>query len=291
MKLTTYTGKDGRESIGIVTGSIEHPEGIIDLGTRYGSLRELLADPEGLAYARSHANDAPALAFAEAQLLPVVPKPDKIFCVGVNFASHVKETGREMPPKPMIFLRFADSQVGANQPMLCPKVSDQFDYEGELAVVIGKRCRYVPAEQALNYVAGYSCYNDGSVRDWQRHSQQFSPGKNFPQTGAFGPWLVTIDELPDVGAQSLKTRLNGREVQSATLDDLIFDVPALVAYCSSFITLEPGDVIICGTTGGVGAFHQPPLWMKAGDTVEVEISGIGVLRNTIAKEADDFVIA
>lgn len=290
MKLTSYIGKDGRESIGIVTGSNADPEGIIDLGTRYGSLRELLADGEGLAYARSQADAAPSLAFADAQLLPVIPKPDKIFCVGVNFASHVKETGREMPPKPMIFLRFADSQVGANQPMLCPKVSDQFDYEGELAVVIGKRGRYIPEGKALDHVAGYSCYNDGSVRDWQRHSQQFSPGKNFPQTGAFGPWLITRDEVPDVGAMSLKTRLNGREVQTATLDDLIFDVPALVAYCSSFITLEVGDVIICGTTGGVGAFHQPPLWMKEGDTVEVEISGIGVLRNGVAKEAADFAI-
>lgn len=290
MKLTSYTGKDGRESVGIVTGTIDSPEGIIDLGSRYSSMRELLSDPDGLTYASSCLDLEPAQSFAETNLLPVVPNPDKIFCVGVNFASHVKETGREMPPKPMIFLRFAESQVGANQDMLCPKVSDQFDYEGELAVIIGKRCRYVPEDKALDYVAGYSCYNDGSVRDWQRHSQQFSPGKNFPRTGAFGPWMVTRDEIPDVGAMSLKTRLNGREVQTATLDDLIFDVPALVAYCSSFITLEPGDVIICGTTGGVGAFHTPPLWMKEGDTVEVEISGIGVLRNGIAKEAADFAI-
>lgn len=290
MKLTSYVGADGRESFGIVTGSIGAPEGIIDLGSRYASLRDLLADPDGLAYARAQLHAAPAVAFAEAALLPVIPNPGKIFCVGVNFASHVRETGREMPPKPMIFLRVADSQVGANQPMLCPKVSDQFDYEGELAVVIGKKCRYVPAERALDYVGGYACYNDGSVRDWQRHSQQFSPGKNFYRTGAFGPWMVTTDEIPDVGALSMKTRLNGQEVQTATLDDLIFDVPALVAYCSSFVTLEPGDVIICGTTGGVGAFHKPPLWMKQGDTVEVEISGIGILRNSIEKEADDFAI-
>lgn len=291
MRLTSYIGKDGRESVGIVTGTIDAPEGIIDLGRRYPSLKALLADEGGIDYARSCLDNAPSLSFAEAQLLPVISKPDKIFCVGVNFASHVKETGREMPPKPMIFLRFAESQVGANQDMICPKVSEQFDYEGELAVVIGKRCRYVPEDRALDYVAGYSCYNDGSVRDWQRHSQQFSPGKNFPRTGAFGPWMVTADEIPDVGVLSLKTRLNGREVQSATLDDLIFGVPALIAYCSSFTTLEPGDVIICGTTGGVGAFHNPPLWMKAGDSVEVAISGIGVLSNSIAKEADDFAIA
>lgn len=290
MKLTSYIGQDGRESCGIVTGTIDNPVGIIDLGDRYATLKALLADEGGLAYAQSQAGREPTVAFAEAKLLPVVSNPDKIFCVGVNFASHVKETGREMPPKPMIFMRFAESQVGANQDMICPKVSDQFDYEGELAVVIGKRCRYVPEDKALDYVAGYSCYNDGSVRDWQRHSQQFGPGKNFVATGAFGPWMVTRDEIPDVGALSMKTRLNGREVQTATLDDLIFDVPALVAYCSSFITLEAGDVIITGTTGGVGAFHKPPLWMKAGDTVEVEISGIGILRNSIAKEADDFAI-
>lgn len=290
MKLTSFVTSDGRESCGIVTGSIENPEGIVDLGARFPSLQMLLADADGLAYAQSQQNNAPDFAFGDVKLLPVVPKPDKIFCVGVNFASHVKETGRDMPGKPMIFMRFAESQIGAGQDMVCPKVSDQFDYEGELAVVIGKRCRYVPAEQALDYVAGYSCYNDGSVRDWQKHSQQFGPGKNFPNTGAFGPWMVTTDELSDIGAQSLKTRLNGQEVQTATLDDLIFDVPALVAYCSSFITLVPGDVIICGTTGGVGAFHKPPLWMKAGDTVEVEISGIGILRNGVAKEADDFAI-
>lgn len=290
MKLTSYVTSDGRESCGIVTGSIDSPEGIIDLGARYATVQALLSDADGLDYARSQQDNAPSVGFSEVKLLPVVSKPDKIFCVGVNFASHVKETGREMPGKPMIFMRFAESQIGANQDMVCPKVSDQFDYEGELAVVIGKRCRYVPVERALDYVAGYSCYNDGSVRDWQKHSQQFGPGKNFPKTGAFGPWLVTTDELSDISAQSLKTRLNGQEVQTATLDDLIFDVPTLVAYCSSFITLEPGDVIICGTTGGVGAFHKPPLWMKAGDTVEVEISGIGILRNGIAKEADDFAI-
>lgn len=291
MKLTSYIGANSRESIGIVTGSIDAPEGLIDLGTRYATLKDLLADPAGLDYARSQAGNPATVKFADAKLLPVVSKPDKVICVGVNFASHIKETGRETPTKPMIFMRYAESQVGANQDMVCPKVSEQFDYEGELAVIIGKRCRYVPRDKAYDYVAGYSCYNDGSVRDWQRHTQQFGPGKNFPKTGALGPWMVTKDELPDYTAQSLKTRLNGVEVQTATLDDLIFDVPALIEYCSGFITLEPGDVIICGTTGGVGAFHTPPLWMKAGDTVEVEISGIGVLRNTIAKEADDFAIA
>ncbi|MDE1570335.1 fumarylacetoacetate hydrolase family protein [Aquabacter sp. P-9] len=289
MKLVTYNHKD-RESFGIVTGPDASPQGIVDLGDRYASLRDLLADENGLAFARSREGNAPSVAWSDVQLAPVIPNPSKILCVGVNYASHVKETGREMPAKPMMFTRFAESQVGANADMLCPKVSDQFDYEGELAVIIGTRSRYVTPEQAMSRVAGYSCYNDGSLRDWQRHTQQFAPGKNFPKTGAFGPWMVTADALPDISAQTLVTRLNGQVVQSATLDDLIFDVAALVSYCSSFITLEPGDVIITGTTGGVGAFHKPPLWMKAGDTVEVEISGIGVLRNSIAKEAEDFVI-
>ncbi|MCD2173667.1 fumarylacetoacetate hydrolase family protein [Rhizobium sp. C4] len=290
MKFVSYKEKSGRESCGLVIGNETNPAGIIDLGDRYASVRALLADPAGLDYARSRIGTQPSVAWGDVRLLPVITDPSKILCVGVNYASHVKETGREMPTKPMIFTRFAETQIGANEDMICPKVSEQFDYEGELAVIIGKRSRYVTPEQAMERVAGYSCYNDGSVRDWQRHSQQFAPGKNFPKTGAFGPWLVTTDELPNIAAQTLKTRLNGQEVQSATLDDLIFSVPELVSYCSSFITLEPGDVIITGTTGGVGAFHKPPLWMKAGDRVEVEISGIGVLRNGVAKEAADFAV-
>lgn len=290
MKLISYLEKSGRESCGLVTGDAAKPTGIIDLGDRYASLRALLADPSGLEYARSRAHEQPSAAWGDVRLLPVITDPSKILCAGVNYASHIKETGRETPAKPMIFTRFAETQVGANEDMLCPKVSEQFDYEGELAVIIGKRSRYVTPEQAMQRVAGYSCYNDGSVRDWQRHSQQFAPGKNFPKTGAFGPWLVTTDELPDISAQTLKTRLNGEEVQNATLDDLIFNVPELVSYCSSFITLEPGDVLITGTTGGVGAFHKPPLWMKAGDKVEIEISGIGILRNGIVKEPADFTI-
>jgi len=150
--------------------------------------------------------------------------------------------------------------------------------------VIGRHARQVKAANAFDYVAGYSCYNDGSVRDWQRHASQFTPGKNFPRTGGFGPWLVTADELGDPSRLSLTTRLNGEVVQHATTDDLIFDVPALIEYCSTFTELGPGDVIITGTTGGVGAFRQPPLWMKAGDVVEVEISKIGVLKNTIVDE-------
>ncbi|AFT88408.1 fumarylacetoacetate hydrolase family protein [Paraburkholderia phenoliruptrix] len=224
------------------------------------------------------------LPWSEVELLPVVPDPDKILCVGINYMTHVKETGREIPTKPMFFTRFADSQTAHDAPIVRPLASHKLDFEGELAVVIGRAARHVKAANAFDYVAGYSCYNDGSVRDWQRHTIQFTPGKNFPSTGSFGPWLVTADEVGDPSQLSLVTRLNGEVVQQASLSDLIFDIPTLIEYCSTFTVLRPGDVIITGTTGGVGAFREPPLWMKPGDIVEVEISKVGVLRNTIADE-------
>ena len=224
------------------------------------------------------------LPWSEVELLPVVPDPDKILCVGINYMTHVKETGREIPTKPMFFTRFADSQTAHDAPIVRPLASHKLDFEGELAVVIGRAARHVKAANAFDYVAGYSCYNDGSVRDWQRHTIQFTPGKNFPSTGSFGPWLVTADEVGDPSQLSLVTRLNGEVVQQASLSDLIFDIPTLIEYCSTFTVLRPGAVIITGTTGGVGAFREPPLWMKPGDIVEVEISKVGVLRNTIADE-------
>ena len=180
----------------------------------------------------------------------------------------------------MIFTRFANSQVGSGQPMIRPLESERFDYEGEMAVIIGKAGRRIAREAALAHVAGYACYNDGSIRDWQRHTSQFAPGKNFVGTGAFGPWMVTTDEIPDISKQTIATRLNGVEVQAAPISDLVFDVPALIAYCSTFTELVPGDVIVTGTTGGVGAYRTPPLWMKEGDVVEVEVSGIGVLAQS-----------
>jgi 2-keto-4-pentenoate hydratase/2-oxohepta-3-ene-1,7-dioic acid hydratase in catechol pathway len=207
-----------------------------------------------------------------------------VLCIGINYATHVRETGREMPTYPMIFTRFADSQVAHLQPIIRPKASHKLDFEGELAVVIGKTARHVKAEDALEYVAGYACYNDGSVRDWQKHTIQFVPGKNFPCTGGFGPWLVTCDEIGDPQDLELTTRLNGQVMQHTRTSDMIFDVRHLIEYCSTFTELAPGDVIVSGTTGGVGAFREPPVWMKPGDTVEVEISGIGILRNSIADE-------
>ncbi len=190
----------------------------------------------------------------------------------------------------MIFARLANSQVGSEQAIIRPIESQHRDFEGELAVVIGVGGRRIPREAALKHVAGYSCYNDGSIRDWQKHTSQVAPGKNFPATGAFGPWLVTSDEIPDIGKLTITTRLNGREMQHGSLSDLIFDVPALIAYCSTFTELAAGDVIVTGTPSGIGAYRVPPVWMKNGDFVEVEIPGIGLLRNRVEDEAQPSAI-
>ncbi|KTB59746.1 fumarylacetoacetate hydrolase family protein [Pseudomonas syringae] len=226
----------------------------------------------------------PRIPMAQVTFLPVIQNPGKVLCIGINYATHVRETGREMPTYPMIFTRFADSQVAHMQPIIRPKASHKLDFEGELAVVIGKTARHVKQADALDYVAGYACYNDGSVRDWQKHTIQFIPGKNFPYTGSFGPWLVTRDEIGDPQNLELTTRLNGEVMQHTNTSDMIFDVRALIEYCSTFTELAPGDVIVSGTTGGVGAFREPPVWMKPGDEVEIEISGIGILRNSIVDE-------
>jgi 2-keto-4-pentenoate hydratase/2-oxohepta-3-ene-1,7-dioic acid hydratase in catechol pathway len=235
--------------------------------------------------ARACTSSGERVALADVTLLPVIPNPSKILCVGLNYETHRRETGRDVVENPTIFTRFADSQAAHGQDLLRPKVSTDFDYEGELAIVIGQGGRYIPRSEAMRHVAGYSCYNDGSVRDWQRHTIQFTPGKNFPQTGGFGPWLVTPDEITDLDAVRLTTRVNGAVVQDTTLDHMIFDIPRIIEYCSAFTALSPGDVIATGTPGGVGAKRQPPLWLKPGDTVEVEITGIGVLVNGIADEA------
>lgn len=282
MKLISYE-HDGRQGFGVVVG-----QRIVDLAAHSAevgiSLKDALSRGTLGRVAEIAATSQPTIALADVQHLPVIPDPEKILCVGINYASHVRETGREMPQHPMFFTRFADSQVAHEQPIVRPRASHKLDFEGELAVIIGKTARHVPAQEALAYVAGYACYNDGSVRDWQKHTIQFTPGKNFPLTGAFGPWLVTADEIPDPSQLTLTTRLNGEVVQQARTDDLIFSVGDVIAYCSTFTELRPGDVIITGTTGGVGAFRNPPLWMRPGDTVEVEISGIGILRNGIRDE-------
>ena len=217
--------------------------------------------------------------------LPVIPNPDKILCIGLNYETHRKETGRAEVENPTVFGRFANSQTGHLANIIRPRVSRDLDFEGELAVIIGRPGRYISRKDAWGHIAGYACYNEGSVRDYQRHTHQFTPGKNFPQTGAFGPWMVTPDEAGDLASLRLQTRLNGEVVQDATISQMIFDIPRQIEYCSSFTRLEPGDVIVTGTPGGVGSRRTPPLWMKPGDIVEVEIDRIGLLRNGIADEA------
>ena len=276
MKLLTFRRPDGVASWGIAK-----TEGVIDLGARVPALKHALWATTSLAEeAARHAD----FRLEDISFLPPIPDPDKILCVGLNYLSHIREGGREPPAKPIIFTRFANAQVGHGQAMVRPAASATFDYEGELAVIIGRRCRHVKAADWESVVAGSSCYNDGSIRDWQRHASQFTPGKNFFRSGAFGPWIVTPEEAGDIAKAHLITRLNGVEQQRATIDDLCFGIPALIEYCSTFTQLEAGDVIATGTTGGVGAYQTPPLWMKPGDTIEVEISGIGVLRNPVVGE-------
>ena len=216
--------------------------------------------------------------------LPVIPNPDKILCIGLNYETHRKETGRSEVENPTVFGRFANSQTGHLANIIRPRVSKDLDFEGELALIIGKPGRYISRASAWDHIAGYACYNEGSVRDFQRHTHQFTPGKNFPDTGAFGPWMVTPDEAGDLAPLRLQTRLNGQVVQDATISQMIFGIPQQIEYCSSFTRLEPGDVIVTGTPGGVGSRRTPPLWMKPGDVVEVEIDRIGLLRNGVADE-------
>jgi 2-keto-4-pentenoate hydratase/2-oxohepta-3-ene-1,7-dioic acid hydratase in catechol pathway len=282
MKLMSFSFR-GSSSYGVIQEGF-----VIDLGPlhpQYGStIKECLQRGGLREFTSEDLGKLPKTLLSDVVFEPVIPNPSKILCIGINYASHVKETGRELPKYPMIFTRFADSQVAHGASLVRPKVSSKLDFEGELAVVIGRPARHVSAKDALDHVAGYSCFNDGSIRDWQRHTIQFIPGKNFPRTGGFGPWLVTADEIPDPSALHLTTRLNGTVMQDTDTSDMIFDVPKLIEYCSAFTPLSPGDVIVSGTTGGVGAFREPPLWMKPGDTVEVEISRIGTLRNGIVDE-------
>lgn len=221
---------------------------------------------------------------AALRLAPPVPNPGKILCVGVNFRAHMKEMGREVPEHPVIFTRYPDTLVGGDCAIVRPRISAKFDYEGELACIIGRRARYVGREEALAYVAGYTCFMDGSVRDWQMHTTQFIAGKNFPASGACGPHLVTGDELPDPAGLTLQTRLNGTVMQSAPIADMCFGVADLVAYLSSCMQLEPGDIITTGTPSGVGFARRPPVWLQPGDLLEVDLGPVGVLRNTVVDE-------
>jgi 2-keto-4-pentenoate hydratase/2-oxohepta-3-ene-1,7-dioic acid hydratase in catechol pathway len=286
MKFLSYL-QDGRETWGAVVG-----DGVVSLAEKSGcaTLADFLGSP---AFDRRDE----LLAGLEAQrplqglhFLPVIPRPEKIVCAVRNYMDHHQEViaagmQRELSEEPPIFLRVWRSQVGHEQPVILPRVSGTLDWEGELAVVIGKPGRDIPAERAFEHVAGYSIYNDVSVREWQFHAKQIASGKNFEGTGPFGPWMVTADEIAPGRELKLMTRLNGETVQNSHTGHMIFSIPKLIAYASTIFTLVPGDVIATGTPAGVGWSRKPQRFMRAGDVVEVEIEGIGTLRNRVVAQA------
>jgi 2-keto-4-pentenoate hydratase/2-oxohepta-3-ene-1,7-dioic acid hydratase in catechol pathway len=284
MRLLAFKRQDGAAALGLRVG-----DEVVDL-TALGlpsSLRELLQrDAQGVAAVRAVASRAGTrIPLAKLKYLPPVD-PAKAIAVGLNYVDHAAESPYKDAPKyPVLFHRFAQSWVAHGEPLVRPRVSEQFDYEGEMVVVIGKPGRYIAKTRALDHVAGYSIFNDGSIRDYQFKSTQWMMGKNFDATGAFGPEFVTADELPPAATGlQLRTRVNGNVLQNANTRDMIFDVPTLVSVCSEAMTLLPGDIIISGTPSGVGFARKPPIFLAPGDTCEVEVEGIGVLRNGVVDE-------
>jgi 2-keto-4-pentenoate hydratase/2-oxohepta-3-ene-1,7-dioic acid hydratase in catechol pathway len=288
MKLMMFEKGRGA-GLGLVEG-----ETVVDLAAADPALPKdlkglIAAGPAALASVKAAAGKAPASAkLMLGTVRPALPiaRPDKFICVGLNYALHAKEGGHPMPAYPSFFLRVPTSLTAAGAPVLRPKASIQLDYECELTIVIGKGGRHIPEAQALEHVFGYTLFNDVSVRDFQRKTSQWMPGKNFDSTGPLGPWVVTADELPP-GASGLRitTRVNGETMQDSNTSDMIFSTARIVALLSEFMTLEPGDLIATGTPSGVAHARKPPAWMKAGDTVEVEVERIGVLSNPIVDEA------
>jgi len=278
MRLISFEHQ-GRQSWGVVEGTR-----IRELGgpaSRWPDLKSFLADPDQAAF---DDQGGTVVELDQIRFLPVIPKPDVIAMAALNYREGDTPTESE-PPYPVLFLRLASSQIGHGEPLVHPASSERLDFEGELAVIIGKGGRHIPRETAYDHVAGYSIYNDGSVRDWQKHSHQFTPGKNFAGTGAFGPWMVTPDELPPLESGiALSSRVNGVVKQSTDTSRMIFDVPYLINYVSTFTPLSPGDVIVSGTCAGFGSTRKPPEFLSAGDVVEIEIQGIGVLRNAVVDE-------
>lgn len=281
MKLVSFTVTNDLERYGILT---EH--GVIELGTRLGDTCPTLAaalahfTPAQLAMYESEQID---YALSDIRYLPVIPHPGKILCIGMNYAQKRKEFDADSEA-PTLFVRFSDSQAAHEQALIKPRCTQQFDYEGELALVIGKAGRHIAPEHAYSHIAGYSPYMDGSVRDWQ-HSW-YTAGKNWPQTGGFGPYLVSADEVVDPHALGIQTRINGECLQHDTTGHMIRCIPELIAYISSFTPLSPGDVILTGSPGGVGKSYTPPRYLQPGDVIEVEIDGLGVLRHAVIEEDD-----
>lgn len=280
MKVVSFTA-NGKASYGVVGADGKVADVGAVLGATYPDLVAVLK-AGALAKLGEAVAAAPKLGAVESlDLLPVVPNPGKIICIGVNYDEHRREMGREPPGHPTCFVRFPESQVAHGKPLLRPQESERFDYEGELAIIIGKEGFKVSEADAYSLIAGYSCYMDGSIRDWQNHTSQFTPGKNFPATGGFGPWMVSADEIPDPQNLTLETRLNGQSVQKSGTDLMTFNIRKIIKYVTTWVALKPGDVIATGTPGGVGAKRTPPLWMKDGDVAEVEISGVGLLRHPV----------
>lgn len=280
MKFVSFRA-GGAARYGLVEGNR-----IVDLTRRlkYPDLKALITADAFAEAGRAAKGATTDYALDQIAFDPVIPNPGKIICVGLNYQEHRNETGMTSHPLPATFIRWADTQIGHLEPMVRPRASEQLDYEAELAVVIGKSGRNIKEGEAAAHICGYSCYNEGSIREFQRHASQWTPGKNFPGTGAFGPFLVTPDEVGALEGKKIQTRLNGNVEQSSTLDKMIYGPNKLIEYFSTFTKLSPGDVIVSGTPGGVGWVRKPPLWMKPGDTVEVEIDGVGLLRNPIVTE-------
>jgi len=249
------------------------------------SLKELIQFnclEEGRSYAKNNPGD---IDINSIKLLPVIPNPSKIICVGLNYHEHVKETEKTIADNPVTFQRFNDSQVGHMENMIIPKASDNLDFEGEMALIMKDSESHLSEDDALKYIAGYSCYNDGSVRDWQRHTKStFGMGKNFKKTGSFGPHMVLAQDIDDYKQLTIKTYLNGEVMQSASLSQLIFDLPFLISYVSKALPWRAGDVLVTGTPGGVGFKRNPPIYLKEGDKVDITISEIGTLSNTLQNE-------
>jgi 2-keto-4-pentenoate hydratase/2-oxohepta-3-ene-1,7-dioic acid hydratase in catechol pathway len=273
-----------------VSYGILRQDGVFDLGVRIGAVLpdlKTFLTAEGLGFVQAIPKvNTTDYGFGQFTYLPVIPNPGKILCVGLNYEEHRVETGRAATQNPAIFTRFADTLTGHNMPIVLPPNSTALDYEGELAVVIGRSGFRVKEEEALGLVSGFAIFNDATLRDWQRHTPQFTPGKNFPRTGAFGPSLLTREEAGALEEKRIETRLNGTVMQEAKLGDMIFSISRIIAYLTAFTRLSPGDVIATGTPGGVGFKREPQVFMKDGDRVEVTIDGFGTLVNTIEQEPE-----
>lgn len=282
MKLISFLNQ-GVPSYGVVNG-----DDVLDLtpilGAQAPDLKTLIAKNLQGAAAQAAQTHPFTLKFSQLTLLPVIPNPGQIFCIGLNYGEHVRETGHTVTEAPVIFVRLPDSQVAHGQDIVRPPESQRLDYEAEIAIVIGKGGRRIKEEDAWDHIAGYACYNDGSVRDWQVATSQWTPGKNFYKTGGFGPWMVTSDEIAPGQVMRLQTILNGQVLQDSTTDKMIHSIPRQIAYISTFLPVSPGDVIVTGTPGGVGNKRDPQIFLKPGDVCEIVVDAIGTLRNGVCDE-------